>query len=308
MSFNEKFNIRKEKVLTIKFLSNLTGIKESLMYKWSNNSANLSPEKLECINLVIEQLYDLYITTKKAPASIHYDDITGKKFNHLTALYPVGANEAGAMRWACQCDCGNPILRITTASSLKGNETVSCGCQRIYNGGKNFVDLSGKRFGKLTVIKRAENSQDDRVQWMCKCDCGKEVIIRSSSLISNKTRSCGCLSGSIGEFNIEVLLQKYKIPYKKEYTFSDLISPKGKLLRFDFAILNEDGGIKYLIEFDGKQHFDINCFNVSAEDFKYRQMCDNLKNKYCEKNGLTLIRIPYQKRDNITLEDLGIIC
>lgn len=56
-----------------------------------------------------------------------------------------------------------------------------------------FQDLTGQRFGKLTVISRAENSRDNHVMWDCRCDCGKLTNpIRSCHLKSGNTTSCGC--------------------------------------------------------------------------------------------------------------------
>ena len=58
----------------------------------------------------------------------------------------------------------------------------------------SLVDLTGKKFGRLTVIKRSySNREKRRAKWLCKCDCGKEKIIRGYSLRSGHTRSCGCL-------------------------------------------------------------------------------------------------------------------
>lgn len=57
-----------------------------------------------------------------------------------------------------------------------------------------LIDLTGQKFGKLTVIKRAENNKDGRSMWFCKCDCGKECIVRGKSLRNRHTRSCGCLA------------------------------------------------------------------------------------------------------------------
>lgn len=53
-------------------------------------------------------------------------------------------------------------------------------------------DLLGKRFGKLTVIKREYNKPGTHARWLCKCDCGKEVVIQSHCLTSGKQKSCGC--------------------------------------------------------------------------------------------------------------------
>ena len=47
-----------------------------------------------------------------------------------------------------------------------------------------FIDLTGKTFGKLTVIKKMDNKFGNRIMWLCKCDCGNVKTIRGSSLTS----------------------------------------------------------------------------------------------------------------------------
>lgn len=60
-----------------------------------------------------------------------------------------------------------------------------------------FIDLTGKRFGKLVVIERAQDkvelSGKHRIQWLCKCDCGNSTIVTGENLRVGKTHSCGCL-------------------------------------------------------------------------------------------------------------------
>lgn len=59
-----------------------------------------------------------------------------------------------------------------------------------------FIDLTGQRFGRLTVLERAENCTNGpkpRTRWRCRCDCGKEVVVLVGSLRSGSTQSCGCL-------------------------------------------------------------------------------------------------------------------
>lgn len=62
-------------------------------------------------------------------------------------------------------------------------------------------DLTGQRFGRLTVVERAEDAVrangKHRVRWLCKCDCGNYSIVDSSSLHSGNTQSCGCLKREI---------------------------------------------------------------------------------------------------------------
>lgn len=56
----------------------------------------------------------------------------------------------------------------------------------------NFKDLTGQKFGRLTVIKRGENTNLGLARWVCKCDCGNEVLVPGSSLRNGHTTSCGC--------------------------------------------------------------------------------------------------------------------
>ena len=52
-------------------------------------------------------------------------------------------------------------------------------------------DLTGKKFGRLTVMSRAKNCKN-YAMWNCRCDCGNEIAVRTSSLKSGHTKSCGC--------------------------------------------------------------------------------------------------------------------
>ena len=53
-------------------------------------------------------------------------------------------------------------------------------------------DLISSKFGRLTVIKQVE-SRNNRTQWLCKCECGNELVVNRLNLISGNTKSCGCL-------------------------------------------------------------------------------------------------------------------
>lgn len=55
-----------------------------------------------------------------------------------------------------------------------------------------FIDLTGRRFGRLTVIER-DTSRKGRAHWFCKCDCGNVVSVYSFNLRNGTTKSCGCL-------------------------------------------------------------------------------------------------------------------
>jgi hypothetical protein len=53
-------------------------------------------------------------------------------------------------------------------------------------------DLKGKKFDRLLVLERACNSQANKVQYRCLCDCGNETIVSATHLKSGHTTSCGC--------------------------------------------------------------------------------------------------------------------
>lgn len=54
------------------------------------------------------------------------------------------------------------------------------------------IDLTGKKFGKLLVIKQSDLYKNNHILWVCKCECGNEYLVRGQSLRSGKTTHCGC--------------------------------------------------------------------------------------------------------------------
>lgn len=59
------------------------------------------------------------------------------------------------------------------------------------------IDLTGQRYGKLTVLAPAENV-GGRTAWRCRCDCGREAVVKTVHLRSGHTKSCGCQNGPDG--------------------------------------------------------------------------------------------------------------
>lgn len=113
-------------------------------------------------------------------------DLTGQRFGKLTAIEKVDGPGTGAW-WLCKCDCGRETA--ARATHLKSGNIRSCGClQR-----QHLIDMVGKKFGRLTVLSRAQNTKDGFPQWCCICECGNEVIVRGKYLRNGHTKSCGCL-------------------------------------------------------------------------------------------------------------------
>lgn len=74
-----------------------------------------------------------------------------------------------------------------------------------------LIDLTGQRFGRLTIVERAENI-GRTTRWRCVCDCGNETVARQPDLRSGRTRSCGCLfSEQLAERNATHNLSKTRL-------------------------------------------------------------------------------------------------
>jgi len=111
-----------------------------------------------------------------------FKDLTGLKYDSLTALERTG-NHGKKTRWRCRCDCGNIV--IVAADQLVSGHTKSCGC-------KSRVDYTGMKIGRLLVVGAAGRDGGGRQKWLCRCDCGKDVIYRGCVLRDGQATSCGC--------------------------------------------------------------------------------------------------------------------
>ena len=70
-------------------------------------------------------------------------------------------------------------------------------------------NLINRRFGKLFVISRAENTKSGQTRWQCRCDCGGEKTTTASRLLAKKdpTLSCGCLSKDVNQLRADCHLR-----------------------------------------------------------------------------------------------------
>lgn len=296
-------------------------------------------------------------------------DLVGKQFNYLTVLKKTEKRKNGAVVWLCQCKCGN--LKEATSGELNAKRITSCGCYNREKATKNFKDLTGKKFGKLTVLEKTEKRTRNRNiiwkckcecgniceisgdslskgtkscgclqkekaselgkaggydltncrfgkliplkllenknerTWLCRCDCGNLCEVKAKNLLRYKVSSCGCLKKSLGEYIIENILKENNINFVAQYhndtcKFLDT----NYYAYFDFFVDN-----KYIIEFDGEQHFNPQCFNNLSQlkaknNFKKTQEHDEYKNQWCKQNNIPLIRIPYTHLKKLCLEDL----
>lgn len=71
-------------------------------------------------------------------------------------------------------------------------------------------NLVGQKFGRLVVLQFVGKNKWRKTRWLCKCDCGKEKIIRGDHLISGSTKSCGCLQTKHGHSTTTTISKTYK--------------------------------------------------------------------------------------------------
>lgn len=231
------------------------------------------------------------------------DDMVGRRFGRLTV---VRQDPDIDYNWICVCDCNPNVERSYQGTQLRAGRFKSCGCLvKDSAHDYHYIDLTGMKFGRLTVIKENEGSNLKRktgVLWDCICDCGGFKTVSSNCLRQWTVLSCGCLI-SKNEDNIRKILNRYDIDYDTQISFNDLRSPiTNALLKFDFGI-KKDNHPLFLIEYDGEQHEYGTRYShdpeVNKEKFEKLKLYDELKNDYCINHNIDLLRISWREQDNL---------
>lgn len=132
-------------------------------------------------------------------------DLTGKVYEGLSVIRFIGYKKYRDF-YLCKClSCGKEIE--VRAEHIKNQK----GC-RVCADKRNMKNIGGNKYGRLTVLSLS-NKKGKRVNWECECDCGKIVIVCSTSLISGNSKSCGCLRDENGALS----RTKHGMYYTPEY-------------------------------------------------------------------------------------------
>ena len=201
-----------------------------------------------------------------------------------------------------QCACGNQFE--TKFNHFKGSfqrQCPKCGMENVALSrrlSKTYVEsfIESKGCKLLSDYKNINTALE------IECCCGntfktlfpmfRDYDVRSCKLCREKEKPT-----SKGETKIEQWLIDNGIHYETQSTFDDLRHERN--LKFDFAIMNRTGKIKMLIEYDGKQHFGLGLFSSDEKEmldlYNRTKQSDYSKNEYCFRNGIPLMRIPYNR-------------
>lgn len=122
-------------------------------------------------------------------------EILGHRYGRLTVQAEAEKRVCGSRKVLCLCDCGKEV--VVGVENLRSGNTKSCGCLKIEKAAarvlRDRILMVDKKFGCLEVISDADRKHKER-RYLCRCKCGKEVIVAGKSLRSGHTISCGCLA------------------------------------------------------------------------------------------------------------------
>lgn len=276
-------------------------IGEGVYWKCQCNCGNIKSYRT---NLLINgKVVSCGCNSRKKAHDRMFIDITNKRFGRLIALEVdhVYTDKVGNTEyyWKCLCDCGNTI--VVSGNVLRRGETKSCGClqseESAQRARERTIDLTGKRFGLLTVIERIRVSGDSTFStWKCICDCGKEKYADGYYLQKGMISSCGCLKQSRYELYVLQYFDEkgYITPTDFEYQkrFDDLRGYNEGMLSYDFAVY-KNNKLYALIECQGQQHYKPVELFGGIEQFAKQQLHDGIKREYAQKLNVLFIEIPY---------------
>lgn len=153
----------------------------------------------------------------------------------------------------------------------------------------------------------------------CKCKkCGHIWGAKPSNMFK-KRMGCPVCKESKGEKVIRYYLERLGINFKAQFKFKDLKGKKNRSLPYDFGVLDDNDKLRFLIEFDGRHHYQMirrrktDTIETMLERLSQTKFNDYIKNKYCAIKDIPLLRIGYWEFKDIEsiinnfMEGLGFI-
>lgn len=181
--------------------------------------------------------------------SANRQDLVGKRFGTLTVVSVCkDKTNNGIVCWNCKCDCGVETI-VRAGNLLSGHTTSHKGCV-LRGRSYNFIDLTGERYGRLTVLSE-HGKRDEKTLWLCKCDCGNTTFVKTDYLRRGKTRSCGCLLSDARKKPKHIAHGDSGTRLYKTYIgIHDRCSPTAKCSKHYF-----DKGVRVCDEWQGKDGY-----------------------------------------------------
>ena len=129
------------------------------------------------------------------------EDMTGQCFGSWTVLSRA-ANRNDHPAWNCRCSCGTTSV-VLGVKLRNGTSTACRACAARRRGDSMIEDLTGRRFGRWTVLALSKgiraSAGSRQARWVCRCTCGAESVVPSGNLKRGLSTGCGSCSARFGK-------------------------------------------------------------------------------------------------------------
>lgn len=184
---------------------------------------------------------------------------------------------------------------------LQGWGCVKCGNENQMYSKEKFVELANKVHNNRYDYSKSVYKGSTK-DILITCPKHGDFIQRASAHLEGE--GCPVCCQSRGENKIGSYLRETGVKYIPQYKFDDCKNKKP--LPFDFAIFNNDGSLRCLIEYQGVQHYQqIFWSGKEWSSFKEQQKRDKIKRDYCAKRGIQLLIISYKQDLQEVFEEAG---
>lgn len=197
----------------------------------------------------------------------------------------IGEYKSASKKIKHKCLICNFISDYIPNNLLRGQGCSKCANNQKLTTKEYELKLENKE--KRIIVTDEYRGRSVKIQHLCLV-CNSKFYGRPSDILKSKSKSCPtCSSSSNGESIIINYLESNNLDYIKQYRNSECKNKRP--LPFDFYIPK----LNVIVEFDGIQHFYPNRFGADDYEFFKIKTNDDIKNSWCLKNNIKLIRIPY---------------
>lgn len=223
---------------------------------------------------------------KEKVSKSNSSDISGRTFGRLFVISRCNyKDKSGNYMYLCRCDCGKEVIK--SGRGLNSGQTQSCGCLwRERSKQKKYIDITNRKYYRLTVISYYGNDRNKQAIWLCKCDCGKKIIVRYRNLINGNTKSCGCYNRELSSIKSNQYNRKRRIlaGYNPDIVVSNQISIDRQLFRTSDTYKNILKRDNYTCQFCPDVHENLEIHHILSWS-EYPEL------RYEETNLITLCKI-----------------
>ena len=273
-------------------LDEIYGNEFKLLSNYINTKTNVEVLHLKCGSIICKKPIHLMqgygckkCSNREIMDNKKFDSILGSEYTRLGNCK--GNKNKVLIRHNCK-DCNFYEYEVKPSNFQQGKRCPKCSgvLKKNEQDVQNFLDANYPN--QYKVIGKYIN-KDTPIE-IIHIPCNNKIYPTWNN-IRNKRFSCKYCKMTSGELEVALILDSMNINFEYQYTFKDCKDKQ--LLPFDFYfVLNN---IKYIIEYDGRQHF-MEIFGEEENKksiFETTKIHDSIKNNYCNNNGIKLLRIKY---------------